>query len=79
MPWTTKLTRETAPVYKHICGKLCLYHNTDKEKKIIISFLKIENCKNLTKSPSPNEDAFCQVWLKLAMWFWRRNEKLKHR
>lgn len=41
MPWTTKLTRETAPVYKHICGKLFLYHNTDKEKKKI-SFLKIE-------------------------------------
>ena len=26
---------------------------------------------NKFKSPSP-KDAFCQVWLKLAQWFWRR-------
>ena len=27
---------------------------------------------NKFESPSP-KDAFCQVWLKLAQWFWRRN------
>ena len=26
---------------------------------------------NKTESPSP-KDALCQVWLKLAQWFWRR-------
>ena len=26
---------------------------------------------NKTQSPSP-KDALCQVWLKLALWFWRR-------
>ena len=26
---------------------------------------------NKFESPSPN-DALCQVWLKLAQWFWRR-------
>ena len=27
---------------------------------------------NKLESPSP-KDAFCQVWLKLAQWFWRRS------
>ena len=27
---------------------------------------------NKLKSPSP-KDALCQVWLKLAQWFWRRS------
>jgi hypothetical protein len=31
--------------------------------------------KNL-KSPPPKDD-LCQVWLKLAQWFWRRNQKCK--
>jgi hypothetical protein len=26
--------------------------------------------------PSPNDD-LCQVWLKLAQWFWRRSRKCK--
>ena len=29
------------------------------------------NCKNL-EFPSPNKDALCQVWLKLAQRVWRR-------
>ena len=28
-------------------------------------------CTNKLESPSP-KDALCQVWLKLAQWFWRR-------
>ena len=28
------------------------------------------------KSPSP-KDALCQVWLKLAQWFWREGENVK--
>ena len=28
-------------------------------------------CTNLNESPSP-KNAMCQVWLKLAQWFWRR-------
>ena len=39
------------------------------------NYLPLENCRvlhlNKLESPSP-EDALCQVWLKLAQWFWRR-------
>jgi hypothetical protein len=28
-------------------------------------------CLNNLKSPTPKDD-LCQVWLKLAQWFWRR-------
>ena len=28
---------------------------------------------NKLESPSPM-DALCQVWLKLALWFWRRSQ-----
>jgi hypothetical protein len=27
--------------------------------------------------PSPQKDDLCQVWLKLAKWFWRRSRKCK--
>ena len=41
--------------------------------KHIISFWKKDGSLHLNKleSPSP-KDALCQVWLKLAQWFWRR-------
>ena len=46
-------------------------HNVDKEgKKDIVSFLKT-TCILKVESPFP-KDTFCQVWLKLAQWFWRR-------
>jgi hypothetical protein len=31
---------------------------------------------NELKSPPPKDD-LCQVWLKLALWFWRRSQKCK--
>jgi hypothetical protein len=31
---------------------------------------------NNLESPSPKDD-LCQVWLKLAKWFWRRSQKCK--
>ena len=44
-----------------------------EREKPIISFLIFEWSFNLwnLQSPSP-KDALCQVWLKLAQWFWRR-------
>ena len=36
-----------------------------------INITLIKRRKNNIKSPSP-KDALCQVWLKLAQWFWRR-------
>ena len=57
-----------------ICSMLWLYHNIDLEReKPIISFLICEWSFNLwnLQSPSP-KDALCQVWFKLAKWFWRR-------
>jgi hypothetical protein len=31
---------------------------------------------NKLETPPPKDD-LCQVWLKLAQWFWRRNQKWK--
>jgi hypothetical protein len=31
---------------------------------------------NKLESPTPKDD-LCQVWLKLAQWFWRRSRKCK--
>ena len=33
-------------------------------------------CLNLVEFPS-SKDALCQVWLKVAKLFWRRNENMK--
>ena len=70
------LTWETVPTNKYICAKLWLYVRAItliKRKKITLSFLRIEWSLYLQKlgSPSP-KDALCQVWLKLAQWFWSR-------
>jgi hypothetical protein len=49
------------------------------EKKI---FSNINTCKNVfphlynSESPLPKDD-LCQLWLKLAQWFWRRSRKCK--
>ena len=48
------------------------YHNIDKEKKIFISFLGIEMVIYLQKlESSSSKDTSSQVWLKLAMGFWK--------
>jgi hypothetical protein len=33
-------------------------------------------CLNKHESPPPKDD-LCQVWVKLAQWFWRRSRKCK--
>ena len=42
---------------------------------LFLNYLPLEKCGALhlkkLESPSP-KDALCQVWLKLAQWFWRR-------
>ena len=46
--------------------------------RYFVNYLPLEKdgAINLNKleSPSP-KDALCQVWLKLAQWFWRRSQK----
>jgi hypothetical protein len=51
------------------------------QKKIFFKFsvfllfgydLPLENGIPLYESPSP-KDGLCQVWLKLAQWFWRKS------
>ena len=75
--WATSLTRETVPTNNQICGNyLWLYHIIDLKKKPIISFLKritwsFTCIYKKLKSPT-SKDVLCQVWLKLAQWFWRR-------
>ena len=50
-----------------------MYHTMVWEKKIE---LKIELALYLNKLEFPSaKDDLCQVWLKLAMWFWRRRWK----
>ena len=44
-----------------------------RKKKPIINFIELIGLNKL-ESPSP-KDALCQVWLKLAHWFWRRRWK----
>ena len=41
------------------------FSNIHHKIKMVLHLKKVE-------SPSP-KDALCQVWLKLAQWFWRRN------
>ena len=40
---------------------------------LVLHFLEKDRALHLNKlkSPSP-KDALCQIWLKLAQWFWRR-------
>ena len=49
------------------CAKLLFRNYLPFEKSGALHLIKIE-------SPSP-KDALCQVWLKLAQWFWRRRWK----
>ena len=54
------------------------YHNVNKVKKNTIIYFNYENLLvlHLKKLESPSyKDASCQVWLKLAQWFWRRRWK----
>jgi hypothetical protein len=44
--------------------KNSLYYYLPLERGLPLSLNKLE-------SPSPKDD-LCQVWLKLALWFWRR-------
>ena len=46
------------------CTNSLFRHYFPLEKSVALRLNKLE-------SPSP-KDAFCQVWLKLAQWFWRR-------
>ena len=57
---------------KHFCSKLWSYHNIDLEKKSHSSpFWSVNGPYLLNlETPSPKDD-LCQVWLKLAQWFWR--------
>ena len=63
-----------AHLKKQLNKHIWLYRNVDleKKKKNIINFIIIYCFLHLKKleSPSP-KDALCQVWLKLAQWFWR--------
>ena len=71
-PWATLLTRETVPINKHFSAKLWLYHNVDLEIKIVSPFWELNGCYSFkVESPSPKK-ALCQVWMKLALWFWKR-------
>ena len=50
-PLATLLTWKPVPMNIHICAKLWLYHNSDWEKNINISFLKVKwsvICKKLS-------------------------------
>ena len=70
-PLTTLLTSETVPSNKHIFTKQSkwLHHTVDREKKVIISFLRTEwSYFRTILSPQ----SLTRVWLKLAQWFWRR-------
>ena len=76
-PSATLLTWEKAQINKHICANYRVSYTVfiftqDRKmgKKPIISFLRTA-CSFLKKSWVP-KDALCQVWLKLAHWFWRR-------
>ena len=40
----------------------------------ILLLYPLINYLNKLESPSPN-DALCQMWLKMAQWFWRRTQK----
>ena len=45
-----------------------------KRTKNIVSFLRIKIDLYLLELESPSsKDALCQVWLKLAKWFWRKH------
>ena len=47
-----------------------------RRKKPLLSSWKL-NGSSLNKIESHStKDAFCQVWLKLAEWFWRRREEM---
>ena len=50
--------------FKTFCVFLLVYYYLPLEKGYLIPLNKFE-------SPSP-KDNLCQVWLKLAQWFWRR-------
>ena len=55
--WRRRFLNDCAPIL-HFCNYLPL------EEDLALYLNKLE-------SPSPKDD-LCQVWLKLAQWFWRR-------
>ena len=65
-PWAISLTRENSSNQQtHIIIILLI------EKRKIPLFTLWESSIEQTWIPSP-KDALCQIWLKLAQWFWRR-------
>ena len=62
-PWATSLTWENSS-YDYIITLIKRRKKKLYEKELLLHLKKLE-------SPSP-KDALCQVWIKLALCFWRR-------
>ena len=72
-PWATSLTWKINKIHKSINtfdDIITLIKRRRKNHYYLYENLLVLYLKKL-ESPSP-KDALCQVWLKLAQWFWRR-------
>ena len=76
-PWATLLTWENS-LNHYIIEEDFLISSMYFHYFVIISPWKKGRALHLNKLESPSaKDALCQVWLKLAQWFWRRRWNVK--
>ena len=71
-PWATSLTRGRDEICQVVLEKVFKYFKYNFT--ILLLSPLGEGCGpslNKLESPPP-KDALCQVWMKLAQWFWRR-------